>query len=58
MVGDLTYGDAILDRLLHNAYRLVMKGKSMRGPDMRPETEKAYPGVPGNPISGRAWCPP
>jgi DNA replication protein DnaC len=40
-IGDPTYADAIMDRLLHNAYRLVMKGKSMRGPDMRPETEEA-----------------
>jgi DNA replication protein DnaC len=29
-IGDPTYADAILDRLVHNAYRLELKGKSMR----------------------------
>jgi DNA replication protein DnaC len=27
---DPTLGDAILDRLLHNAYRINLKGESMR----------------------------
>jgi DNA replication protein DnaC len=31
MIGDPTYADAILDRLVHNAYRLDLKGESMRG---------------------------
>jgi DNA replication protein DnaC len=30
VVGDPTFGDAILDRLLNNAYRIVLKGGSMR----------------------------
>lgn len=30
MIGDPTYADAILDRLVHNAYRLELKGKTMR----------------------------
>jgi hypothetical protein len=30
MVGDPTYADAILDRLIHNAYRLDLKGKTLR----------------------------
>jgi DNA replication protein DnaC len=30
MIGDPTYADAILDRLVHNAYRFDMKGKTMR----------------------------
>ena len=30
-IGDPTYADAILDRLVHNAYRLELKGESMRG---------------------------
>ena len=30
-IGDPTYADAILDRLVNNAYRLELKGKSMRG---------------------------
>lgn len=29
-IGDLTLGDAILDRLVHNAHRIDMKGESMR----------------------------
>jgi DNA replication protein DnaC len=29
-VGDPTLADAILDRILHNAYRIVLKGTSMR----------------------------
>jgi DNA replication protein DnaC len=30
MIGDPTYADAILDRLIHNAYRIDLKGDSMR----------------------------
>ena len=30
VIGDPTYADAILDRLVHNAHRLVLKGESMR----------------------------
>ena len=30
IVGDATFGDAILDRLLHNALRITLKGGSMR----------------------------
>lgn len=30
LIGDLTLGDAILDRLVHNAYRIELKGESMR----------------------------
>jgi DNA replication protein DnaC len=30
IVGDATFGDAILDRLLHNAHRITLKGGSMR----------------------------
>nr|MDT0251881.1 ATP-binding protein [Endozoicomonas sp.] len=29
-IGDATLADAILDRLIHNAHRLELKGKSMR----------------------------
>jgi len=29
-IGDPTYGDAILDRLVHNAYRIDLRGPSMR----------------------------
>jgi len=30
LVGDPTFGDAILDRILHNAHRITLKGGSMR----------------------------
>ena len=29
-IGDTTLGDAILDRLVHNAHRIELKGESMR----------------------------
>lgn len=29
-IGDMTLGDAILDRLIHNSHRIDMKGESMR----------------------------
>ena len=29
-IGDNTLADAILDRLIHNAHRLTLKGESMR----------------------------
>ena len=40
-IGDPTYADAILDRLVNNAYRLELKGKSMRGNGARRATEHA-----------------
>ena len=33
MIGDPTYADAIMDRIVHNAIRIPLKGKTMRGPD-------------------------
>ncbi|MBT4079662.1 MAG: hypothetical protein HOI31_05360 [Gammaproteobacteria bacterium] len=30
MIGDPTLADAILDRLIHNAYKFQLKGESMR----------------------------
>ena len=30
MIGDPTYADAILDRLVHNAYRIELRGESIR----------------------------
>ena len=30
LIGDATIADAILDRLIHNAYKLPLKGESMR----------------------------
>ena len=36
-IGDPTYGDAILDRLVHNAYRIELRGRSMRDPRLSTE---------------------
>jgi DNA replication protein DnaC len=35
-IGDPTVADALLDRLVHNAYRLELDGKSMRDPKVTP----------------------
>jgi len=32
MIGDPTMGDAILDRVVHRAHRLELKGPSLRKP--------------------------
>ena len=42
VVGDPTLGDAILDRLVHNAYKLELKGDSMRK-RRRPSTRTGNP---------------
>ena len=41
-LGDRTVADAILDRLVHNSYRIVLKGDSMR----RHKTVPAKPVAP------------
>src|SRR3984885_4302519 len=38
IIGDPTLGDAILDRLLHNAHRLQLTGESMRKKNARNQT--------------------
>ena len=35
-IGDATVADALMDRLVHNAYRLELDGKSMRDPKSAP----------------------
>ena len=39
LIGDPTYADAILDRLLHNAHRIELTGESLR--KTRKQTPKA-----------------
>ena len=43
IIADATVADAILDRLVHNAYRLELKGESLRKPKdlLPPPTEQA-----------------
>ena len=38
VIGDPTLGDAILDRLVHNAHRLQLTGESMRKQNARNQT--------------------
>jgi DNA replication protein DnaC len=35
MLGHPTFGDAILDRVIHNAHRLDLSGESLRKPRAR-----------------------
>lgn len=39
IVGDTTFADAILDRLIHHAHRITLKGGSMRKRSAAPETD-------------------
>jgi len=43
VIGDPTFADAILDRLVHNAHRLALDGPSMRDP----KTAKSDTTAPG-----------
>jgi DNA replication protein DnaC len=36
-IGDPTLADGILDRIVHNAHRIEMRGDSMRKPRSKPE---------------------
>ena len=36
LIGDATYADAILDRVVHNAHRITLEGDSLRRP--RPQS--------------------
>jgi DNA replication protein DnaC len=40
VLGEATVADAILDRLVHNAYRIELRGESFRGGGQRRSTEK------------------
>ena len=44
VIGDPTLADAILDRLVHNAYQLNLKGESMRK-RRRPLTDTLHRGA-------------
>jgi DNA replication protein DnaC len=41
VIGEPTFADAILDRLLHNAYRVELDGQSMRKTKLKPGDESA-----------------
>jgi DNA replication protein DnaC len=40
VINDATVADAILDRLVHNAYRLKLEGESMRDPKTKTKTNR------------------
>ena len=47
LIGEPTFADAILDRLVHNAYRLELEGsRSMREPDEEGEVHAASTTTP------------
>jgi len=39
VIGEPTFADAILDRIVHNAYRLDLEGQSMRKPVAKMDDE-------------------
>src|SRR5205085_10170632 len=52
IIADPTVADAILDRLVHNAYRIELKGESMRKGKTAPaESQNSSSCVKGAPIS-------
>ena len=46
VIGEPTFADAILDRLVHNAYRLALDGPSMRKPEAAEFAEQQKNGLP------------
>ncbi len=44
-IGVPTYADASLDRIVHNAIRLPLKGKSMRKPETGNDVDASGSGV-------------
>jgi len=55
-LGDASVADAILDRLVHNAHRLELRGDSLRRPQERgartAEVAVVAPNAPDQPSSG------
>ena len=41
IIGEPTFADAILDRLVHNAYRIELDGQSMRKTNLKTGDENA-----------------
>jgi DNA replication protein DnaC len=49
LVGDATVADALMDRLVHQAYRIELKGESMRKPSAAHDRGHAVPADPETP---------
>src|SRR5438874_5677625 len=56
VIGDPTLGDAILDRLVHNAHRLQLTGESMRKQTARKQALDANSNSGTNHHVGRSGC--
>src|SRR6201993_2064806 len=54
IIGEPTLGDAILDRIVHNAYRLELDGPSMRKIKAA-EANEPPPAQPATAADGKAW---
>jgi len=50
VIAEPTFADAILDRLVHNAYRLALDGPSLRGPDAAEQIEPSD-ATPAEPLA-------
>ena len=51
VIGEPTFADAILDRIVHNAYRFALEGPSMRRPEAAEATPPANGTDSANPLS-------
>ena len=56
VIGEPTFADAILDRLVHNAYRIALDGPSMRKPEA-PEIAEQPEGLPMKEEAGGTAVP-
>ena len=56
VIGEPTFADAILDRLVHNAYRIALDGPSMRKPEA-PEIVDPQKGLPMKEEAGGITVP-
>ena len=56
VIGEPTFADAILDRLVHNAYRLALDGPSLRKPEA-PEIADPQKGLPMKEEAGGTAVP-
>lgn len=52
-IGDATFADAILDRLVHNAYKICLTGESMRKKKNKKENNNANEITNPAPVSTR-----
>ena len=51
VIGEPTFADAILDRIVHNAYRFALEGPSMRKPEAADATAPANGADSANALS-------